>query len=165
MQWLWGGKLQLHFRMSDARGQQLYLLQDRLCDAWISSSKSLFSVLVPSYGTPLSSKSSSVQHFQASLTKSGLKESSVTGAEQHSPILRAVNVDGYICHIKVSFLAVLIYTYPAELQGRPYWIRAAVIAALGCRKPMCVWLIGQGIVEETKQAYTPTTTTNANKYA
>lgn len=165
MQWLWGGKLQLHFRMSDAGGQQLYLLQDRLCDAWISSSKSLFSVLVRSYGTPLSSKPSSVQHFQASLTKTRLKESSVTSAEQHLPILRAVNENGYICHIKVSFLVMLIYTYPAESQGRPYWIGAAVIAARGCLKPMCVCLIGQGIVEETKQACTPTTTTNANKCA
>lgn len=38
-------------------------------------------------GMPLSSKSS-IQHFQASLTKTGLKESSVTSVEQRSPILR-----------------------------------------------------------------------------
>lgn len=58
------------------------------------------------HGTPLSSKSS-VQHIQTSLTYTGPKNHDLIISD--SPILRAVNVDDYICHIKACFPPVLLH--------------------------------------------------------
>lgn len=112
MQWLWGGKLQQHFRMSDASRPQLYLLQDRLGDGWSSSSKSLFaSAFVFVWHSIIQQITSPTL---SSITETGLKESSVTSAEQHSPIPRTEDADGYISHIKAPILSVLLYTDPTH---------------------------------------------------